>query len=422
MGFFSMKIKTYKIYTSGCKVNQYDSGKLVAELERAGLVAAAENADIAIINSCAVTQTAINKSRRMINKARKENPKAEIRLIGCWAKLKGEKIKKIIDQPTQAGLAMTGRSRYFIKIQDGCEQFCSYCIIPYVRGKLKSRPEAEVTAEIKQAVKAGYGEIVLSGIHLGLYGEGKSLSLRATERSEAISGSSRLTRDCFVAGAPRNDNLVILLKKLIKIKNLGRIRLSSIEITEVTDELIKLMMKSGKICRHLHIPLQSGSDKILKLMNRPYGSKYFAARIRQIRKQVPGIGISTDVITGFPGEGEEEFKETENFIRKIKFSRLHVFPFSPHAKLPAAKLPGQVKENIRLRRARELRKLGVKLAADYKNKFRGKTLEIAVEQIKSDKIIGKTEYYFNLEVRGRKLKNLKIGQIVKVKNPLDKRG
>jgi len=422
MGFFSMKIKTYKIYTSGCKVNQYDSGKLAAELERAGLVAAAENADIAIINSCAVTQTAINKSRRMINKARKENPKAEIRLIGCWAKLKGEKIKKIIDQPTQAGLAMTGRSRYFIKIQDGCEQFCSYCIIPYVRGKLKSRPEAEVTAEIKQAVKAGYGEVVLSGIHLGLYGRKKPLSLRGAPATWQSLVNRVEPEIASLPSVARNDNLAGLLKKLIKIKNLGRIRLSSIEITEVTDELIKLMMKSGKICRHLHIPLQSGSDKILKLMNRPYGSKYFAARIRQIRKQVPGIGISTDVITGFPGEGEEEFKETENFIRKIKFSRLHVFPFSPHAKLPAAKLPGQVKENIRLRRARELRKLGVKLAADYKNKFRGKTLEIAVEQIKSDKIIGKTEYYFNLEVRGRKLKNLKIGQIVKVKNPLDKRG
>jgi len=138
MGFFSMKIKTYKIYTSGCKVNQYDSGKLAAELERAGLVAAAENADIAIINSCAVTQTAINKSRRMINKARKENPKAEIRLIGCWARLKGKKIKKIIDQPTQAGLAMTGRSRYFIKIQDGCEQFAVIALSRMSAANLKA--------------------------------------------------------------------------------------------------------------------------------------------------------------------------------------------------------------------------------------------------------------------------------------------
>jgi len=418
MGFFSMKIKTYKIYTLGCKVNQYDSGKLAAALERAGLTVARRDADITIINSCAVTQTAINKSVRIVKLAKKENPKAEIRVIGCWARLKGEKIKKIIEEPVQAGLAMTERSRYFIKIQDGCEQYCSYCIIPYVRGKLKSRPEAEVIEEVKQAVAAGFGEIVLSGIHLGLYGH--SVMPDSIRHPERLATKKNLDSPpaCASAEGRGNDktSLVILLKKLIKIKNLGRIRLSSIEITEVTDKLVNLLVKPNKICRHLHIPLQSGSDKILKLMNRPYSIKNYESRIKNIREIIPDIAITTDVITGFPGEGEKEFKETENFIKQIKFSRLHIFPFSPHAKLPAAKLPGRVGENQRLKRARVLRKLGIKLMADYKNKFRGKILEIAVEQIKPNKIVGKTEYYFDLEVDRRKLRNVKIGEIVKVKN------
>lgn len=422
-------MKIYKIYTLGCKVNQYDSGKLANELARAGLVMAAENADVAIINSCAVTKTAMIKSGRIIKLAKKQNPKAKIILAGCWPKAGGDKVglagadlivkagevKDVINQifnfprlrqdkqfsifnechnpngQNNKIIINNERARYFIKIQDGCEQYCSYCIIPYARGGLKSRPEAEVAAEIKQAVKAGYGEIVLSGIHLGLYGK--------------------------ESAAARDGNLVSLLKKLIKIKNLGRIRLSSIEITEVTDELISLMMKSGKICKHLHIPLQAGCDSVLKKMNRPYNVEYFKNKIKQIRRAMPDISITTDVITGFPGETEKDFRETEEFIKQIKFSRLHVFPFSAHAKLPAAKMPGQIDEKNKARRAGLLRKLGVKLAADYKKQFRGRELEIAVEQIKQNKIMGKTEFYFDLEIDKAKInRNLKIGQIVKVKN------
>ena len=411
-------MKTYKIYTLGCKVNQYDSGKLASEFTRAGFIAADKNANIAIINSCAVTKTAMIKSGRMIKLAKKENPQAKIVLAGCWpmvgeikeniveadSVIKVADIKKLIKQIynqyrkqpeiasplINSGLVMTGKGRYFIKIQDGCEQFCSYCIIPYTRGKLTSRPAEEIIAEIKQAIKVGYREIVLSGIHLGLYGKENKL---------------------------RNNNLTSLLKKLVSLDGLGRIRLSSIEITEVGAELIKLIKNSGKICRHLHLPLQSGSDKILKLMNRPYGAKYYKNKIKQIGRALPDIAITTDIIAGFPGETEKNFKATEKFIKQIKFSRLHVFPFSAHEKTPAAKMPDQVKEKTKACRAKKLRELGIKLAKDYKNKFKGRELKIAVEQIKSDKIIGKTEFYFEVEVDKRNLKNknIRVGEIIKIK-------
>lgn len=406
-------MKTYKIYTLGCKVNQYDSGKLAGELARAGLSLADKNANLAVINSCAVTKTAMIKSRRMISKAKKENPEAKVILAGCWPRASGDEVKKvgadlilrdgniknlvkqifkqfnnfsIIKTSECHNLAITDKGRYFIKIQDGCEQYCSYCIIPYARGKLTSRPAEEIIAEIKQAIKAGYGEIVLSGIHLGLYGND-------------------------------NNNLTGLLKKLVSLDGLGRIRLSSIEITEVSDELINLTAEAKKICSQLHIPLQSGSDKILKLMNRPYDARYFKNKIKQIRRALPDIAITTDVIAGFPGETEKDFKATEKFSQQINFSRLHVFPFSAHEKTPAAKMPNQVAEKTKARRAKILRELGVKLAQDYKKKFEGRELEIAIEQIKQDKIIGQAEYYFEVEVGRKKIrqKDIKIGEIIRTK-------
>ncbi len=441
------RVKTYKIYTLGCKVNQYDSGSLAAELEMAGFIAIKKNADMAIINSCAVTKTAIVKSCRIVKLAKKENPKAKIILAGCWPRLNGNKIsgvdyiikdkdaskaiKKIFKKCSTPNdkkikLAATDRSRYFIKIQDGCEQYCSYCIIPYVRGKLKSRGEKEIINEITKAVANGYEEVVLSGIHLGLYGKERQLSLRATKRSEAISQTnckvnSKLDRR--VAGAPRNDNLVSLIKKIIKINEFGRVRLSSIEITEVSDELINLMVKEKKICKHLHLPLQAGSDKILKLMNRPYDKKYFLNKVKKIRRVLSDVAITTDVIVGFPGETKKDFEETKKFIQQIKFSRLHVFPFSAHEKTPAASMPNQVEEKEKNRRAAILRKLGVELANSYKKKFKNKNLQVVIERIKSDKTIGKTEYYFDVEFKKSQIvdgefnkKSWPVGKIFQINN------
>lgn len=440
-----MKNIKIKIYTLGCKVNQYDSGKLASELARAGFLIVDKNAGIAIINSCAITKTAMIKSARMVKLARKENPKAKIVLAGCWPKaeeirgnmagadsiIKGTDVFKFLAKTKIKEIKskkiilanQAEHSRYFIKIQDGCEQFCSYCIIPYTRGKLKSRGEREVINEIKQAVKAGYGEIVLSGIHLGLYGKESKLSLRGAPVTKQSLVKFRAREFAALPPAARNDKLTALLKKLIKIKNLGRIRLSSIEITEVTDELINLMVKSKKICRHLHMPTQSGSDKILKLMNRPYDVKYFKNKVAKIKSKMPDIAISTDVIAGFPGETEKDFRATEKFIKLMKFSRLHVFPFSVHEKTPASKFSGQVEEKIKARRAGILRRLGVKLAEDYKKKFKGRELEVAIEQIKQDKIIGKTEYYFDIKAeKGQIIRREAggsvelIGRILKIRN------
>ncbi len=448
-----MKHNKFKIYTLGCKVNQYDAGRLASTLIRTGFAVVNKNADLAIINSCTVTETAVKKCRRMIKLAKKENPGAKIALVGCWPRagevqekvagvdlvLRDSDVNSLVKQifnfprsyvrdkqfspKLRSGqaifkqfnnfsifktnkchnLAMTDRARYFIKIQDGCEQYCSYCIVPYVRGKMTSRPKREVIDEIKEAVEAGYREVVLSGIHLGLYGK--------EVRSKKLPVSPTASR----GGEVRSD-LISILKKIIEINGLGRVRLSSIEITEVSDELINLIAGSKKICRHLHIPLQSGSNKILKLMNRPYSITNYELRIKNIRKIIPDIAITTDIIVGFPGETEKDFRNTMKFIKQIKFSRLHVFPFSAHEKTPAVKFPGQVEEKIKARRAKILRQLGVKLMSDYKKKFKDRELEIVVEQIKQGKIMGKTEYYFEVEVAGKKIKNknLKAGEMVKV--------
>ncbi|MCK4539617.1 tRNA (N(6)-L-threonylcarbamoyladenosine(37)-C(2))-methylthiotransferase MtaB [Candidatus Parcubacteria bacterium] len=390
---------TYKIYTLGCKVNQYDSAVLKSRLNQIGFKECESSADLAIVNTCAVTKTAIHKNSRMFNLAKKENPKAKIVIMGCWPEIDNKilikeqadlirgvgdyerlikRIKRFFPELNEKNklldsIASTDRSRYFLKIQDGCEQFCSYCIIPFTRGKLKSRKSRKVITEVEFAVENGFREIVLSGIHLGLYGREKDFK-------EKI-------------------NLVDLINKLLKIDNLERIRLSSIEVTEVTDELIKLMSENKKICKHLHIPLQNGSDKILKLMNRPYTSGDFQKKVVELRKDMPDIALSTDVIVGFPGETEKDFQDTYNFIKKIKFSRLHVFPFSAHEKTMAFNFPSHLSKEVIKERAKKLRKLGKELEEKYKRKFTGRNLAVIVESKNGAYYIGKTEYYFDIKFK-----------------------
>lgn len=410
-----MKFKNFKIYTLGCKVNQCDSDYLSRKLIAEGLKSVEEKADLVIINSCAVTQTAIRKGRQAIAKAKKENPAAKIVLMGCFPRIYSEsgnlKVNLIIKEKnldnailkiknkfninssdlnefSSCGLkTRKQKAKYFLKIQDGCEQFCSYCIIPYARGKLKSRSEKEILAEFKTAVKAGYSEIILCGIHLGLFGKEKGSKNQKT-------------------------SLLNLLKKSIKIKGLGRIRLSSIELNEVSDDLIKLISQEKKICAHLHIPLQSGCDKILKSMNRPYSKLEFKNKINKIRSKILDIAITTDVIVGFPGETDKDFNETFDFIKEIGFSKLHVFPFSAHEKTPAGKMKNQIKPELVFKRAEKLRNFGRKLEADFKKKFKGKEVEVLVEQIKEGKCLGKTEQYFDLNFKNL---NRRAGDIVKIK-------
>ncbi|HPT08142.1 MAG TPA: tRNA (N(6)-L-threonylcarbamoyladenosine(37)-C(2))-methylthiotransferase MtaB [bacterium] len=398
------KIK-FKILTLGCKVNQYDSAVLANLLNKSGFVnikSDKSKVDLIIINSCSVTTTAISKDRRLISISKKKYPQAKIALIGCWPKIyniknlnvdliSGDKdqiknleaIKKLFvldkkkiskkDFPSCFLNIIEDRSRYFIKVQDGCQQFCSYCVIPFARGPLKSRLVNEILKEISLATKNGFKEIVLSGIHLGLYGQDFSSS---------------------------KENLYSLLKKILDIKNIGRIRLSSIEINEVSDDIINLIATNNKMCRHLHISLQSGSDKILKLMNRPYNTNYFNKRIKKLRKEIPDIAISTDIIVGFPGETKKDFKDTYNFAKKIAFSKIHVFSFSAHEQAPASRFLGQVNKNDIKERSLALRQLSKKLENDYRYRIlkNNKILKVLIENIDQGKIKAKTEFYFDLDI------------------------
>ncbi len=382
---------TYKIYSLGCKVNQYDATKLEASFKKQGLKKTSDKADIAIVYSCSVTGKAVKKNKQMISKARKENRNAKIILAGCWPRVSDIKKKNfgvdfiadsddfsflwnfifnkndnLIDITGQASLVTEqARARYFIKVQDGCEQFCSYCIIPYARGPLQSRNKKEIITEIEGAIKKGFREIVLSGIHLGLYGYDSDYKL------------------------------INLVSDILKIKDIGRVRLSSIELNEIGDDLIDLMI-NNKLCKHLHIPLQSGCDKILNKMKRPYNTGHFKNRIKEIREKVLEIAITTDVIVGFPGENDEDFEITKKFVEKINFSRLHVFSFSAHKKTPAYSMPDQVEQGTIARRAKNLRLLNEKLESDYKNNFKGQKLEVVIEHPYKGKTRMKSEYYFDI--------------------------
>jgi len=430
-----MKKISFKIYSLGCKVNQYDGAVLGRLLKETGFMEG-EKPDLVVINTCSVTQRAITKDKQLINDLRRKFLGAKFLIMGCWPQTDNEakknyqnkdfifwgvgeleqlsikiknlfkdyfnnldklknrkninqaerrinKIKNLSNKLLISGLlAPTDRSRYFLKIADGCNQFCSYCLIPFARGRLISRSQEDIISEAEAATKAGYREIVLSGIHLGRYGEDFN---------------------------NKKTNLASLLKKILKIKNLGRIRLSSIEINEVSDELIKLIIKNDKICRHLHISLQSGSDKILKLMKRPYNKKYFLNKVNRIKHHLPEIAISTDIIVGFPGENALDFKETYRFAEKLAFSNIHVFSFSAHKLTAAYKLPDKVSISDIKHRSLELRKLSIRLENKYKHYilkiYSDKPLKLIKEQSRQiDKIRAKTEFGFDLMISPKKAK------------------
>ncbi len=421
-----MKKAKFKVYALGCKVNQYDAGKLSSGLSSAGFQYVESDADFAIIYSCAVTGSAITKSRQAVRKAQKENPKAKIILSGCWPRTyrdEAESLEGVDLVLAKAGpkeVLMAARElygfdfkdsrescisqnsnrggRYFIKVQDGCEQFCSYCVIPYARGPLTSRRSDEIMEEAKTAVAVGFPELVLSGIHLGLYG------VEHVKKDDAESGME----------------LYKLIEQLSSIDGLKRIRLSSIEITEVSDKLISLFKKNEKLCHHLHIPLQSGCDKVLKNMKRPYNTSFFEKRLKKIFKAVPDIAITTDVIVGFPGETDVDFSVTESFCSRVGFSRLHVFPFSAHPLTPAFSMSGAVKEEKKKERASKLRKLSSKLENQYRRKFVGREMEVLVESFSNKEFKGITSNYLEVSfpassiISANKNKKNLIGQMVSI--------
>ena len=393
-------MKTLNFYSIalGCKVNQYDLALLKKEFLSRGWRYDKNKPDLVIINTCAVTKKAITKDRQVYHKLKNLYPQARFLIMGCWPQVSTDLEKEAADlilwgvgdndgllkklaltfpslsdlPVSESGLLVpSDRSRYFLKVGDGCNQFCTYCIIPYARGRITSRKSEDLVAEVTAAVAAGYGEIVLSGIHLGRYGE----------------------------DLKEGESLVTLLKKLLVIKGLGRLRLSSIEINEVDDNLIMLMKSEPQICRHLHISLQSGSDKILKAMNRPYDTAYFSERLEKLRAALPEIAISTDIIVGFPGETEIDFSKTLAFAARMRFSKIHVFPFSAHEQTKAFNLPNKVSTIEKKNRAAQLRQLSDELTSIYYKemikKLQGQGVLVVAEP-NPNGLEGKTEFYFNV--------------------------
>ena len=410
------------IHSLGCKVNIYESEFLVSLLKKNNdrIVDFSSFSDIYIINTCSVTNESDRKSRKAISQARKNNPNAIIIVMGCYSQLKAdeieadiiignkdkskiielineyqakkEKVKKIYDlkHTTFENMEIDkfiNHTRAFVKIQDGCNAFCSYCIIPYTRGNIRSKNKEDVINEIKKLVDNGYQEIVLTGIHTGKY------------------------------GIDLNTNLETLLKELVKIKGLYRLRLSSIEINEITEGIIKLIKENNIMAKHLHIPLQSGSDKILKLMNRHYDTKYFYEKIKKIREEIPDISITTDLIVGFPYETEECFAETIDLLKKIKFSHIHTFPYSKRDGTKASLMP-QIDGNIKKKRVKELLEISNYYESEFYKQSINKIYD-GVSEVKEDKTIIHTTNFIPViipnKISNNKIVNIKITKVDNLK-------
>ena len=400
-------MKTVGICTLGCKVNTYESEFIINELKKNDYEIKDFNdiCDIYIINTCTVTNTSDIKSRKMIRSAINRNKDALVIAMGCFIEANHDfnedgvsiylgnkdksRIIELIDNYYEnkeivkdfreneltkfEDMFITnfpGRTRAFVKIQDGCENFCSYCIIPFVRGKCRSKDFDKVIEEVKSLVENGYKEVVLTGIHTGNY------------------------------GVDKNTNFATLLKELVKIEGLDRLRISSIEVTELTDEVLDVIKNNPKIVDHMHIPLQAGSDKILKLMNRKYDLEYFKDKINKIRSIRPNISITTDIIVGFPEENEEDFNNTLETVKEINFSKVHVFPYSLRSGTVAFNMKNQVDGNIKKERARRLLELSKKQEIDYFNKFINKDVEVLIENNRDGYSYGHTGNYLHVKVEG----------------------
>ena len=381
-------------HTLGCKVNQYESEKIRESLERAGFATVSFNspADVCIINTCSVTGVADSKSRAAVRRALKLNPDAFVVVSGCYAELEPAQIAEIegvglvvpnsekdaIPERIIARFAVSYsdqqitrprmRTRAVVKVQDGCDQFCSYCVIPYARSGKTSRPLDDVIAELQSLADFGYKEVVLAGIRLGSYQHGDS-------------------------------KLPELIRKAAQIEGIERIRLSSIEPWEV-DEALLDAMSSPKVCRHLHIPLQSGDDDTLRRMNRPYDTIKYRSIINKVRSRIPGIGITTDVIVGFPGETDEAFDNTSALIRNIDFSRLHVFRYSARKRTKACDLPDQIDANIKKARAERLTELGNLGMKRFASTLIGDMLNVLIETGTPNDLKGFADNYVEVTFPG----------------------
>ena len=394
--------------TLGCKVNQYETELIREQLEKSGFnpVSFGEKAGLYIINTCSVTEKAAQKSIELIKKAR--NRSSLLLVTGCYAEAEKDKLKKMFPwvdlvvenkEKSNIGNIINGNgknhqekqtyignfnahNRAFVKVEDGCNQFCTYCIIPYVRGKeIRSRSLSEVLREMEGLAEQGFKEIVLTGINLGLYG---------TDLNPQV-------------------KLVNLLKKAECLEEKIRIRLSSLEPHLLSMELIDFMAQSSWICPHLHLPLQSGDVEILKRMGRRYALEEYSRLLRKVREKIPSVAITSDVMVGFPGEEEPHFSNTYRFLQEMKFSRLHIFRFSPRKGTRAYSIKPRIEEKVKKERSKLLRDLGNKLSQDFASQFLGKTLTVLVENRRDPEcgsLVGYTENYIRVFFQGEeKLKN-----------------
>src|SRR5699024_6651061 len=415
--------KTVAFSTLGCKVNHYETEAMWQIFKDAGYsrVDFEDNADVFFVNTCTVTNTGDKKSRQVIRRAIRQNPDAVIAVSGCYAQTAPKEIEaipgvdviigtenrdKLIDyveqyheerQPiNQVQNIMkkrtfeemdvpyfTDRTRATLKIQEGCNNFCTFCIIPWARGLMRSRDPEKVIEQAKKLVDSGYKEIILTGIHTGGYGEDL-----------------------------KDYNLAMLLRDLEKVEGLNRLRISSIEASQLTDEVLDVIYNSNKIVRHFHIPVQSASDTVLKRMRRKYTMDFYESRILRLKEMMPGAAITSDVIVGFPGETEEEFMETYNFIKKHHFSELHVFPYSTRTGTPAARMKDQIDNETKYERVQRLIELSDELALSYAEKFKDDVLEIIPEKIEDGMLVGHADNYMKIAVNGDESLT---GELVKVK-------
>jgi threonylcarbamoyladenosine tRNA methylthiotransferase MtaB len=418
-------LKKAAFYTLGCKVNQYETEAMIESFENAGyeIVDYSEYADVYIINTCTVTNMGDRKSRHIIRRALEKNPNAFVAVAGCYSQMapkevleipgvslvvgtnersrivelveyaeaKGEKldlvedIMKVREFEEMFIRNYKSRTRAFLKIQEGCDQYCTYCIIPYARGHIRSRKPDSIIAEVIELAGNGFKEVVLTGIHVASYG--KDLG---------------------------NTSLIEIIERIHNIDGIERIRMSSVDPNAMTDEFIDRLRKLPKICRHFHLSLQSGCDETLKRMNRHYTTEEYKRAVGKLREVFADVAITTDLIVGFPGETEEEFQKTVDFINEISFSAMHVFKYSPRKGTPAAKYQNQVTPQVKDARSKLIISIAGKNEKKFKKSFIGKKMKVLYEQSIDEKnsiFEGLTENYIRVVSESRE--NLK-GKIIEV--------
>ncbi len=395
--------------TLGCKVNQYDTQAMQELFENAGyeIVSFQELADVYVINTCTVTQTSDKKSRQLVSRAHAQNPRGMVVVTGCYAQQSPERAMELPGVRLVLGTAERnqivahveraweetancvrdirkervfeeisavheGKTRAHLKIQDGCDQYCSYCIIPYVRGPVRSRQLAQVVSEAKKLAQAGFCEIVLTGIHLMSYGK----DLADTELIDAVDA-------------------------ITEIDGIRRIRLGSLEPAWIEERVVRAWAENPKVCRQFHLSLQSGCDTVLKRMNRRYTAAKYAEAVACLRENMPGCAITTDVIAGFAGETEEEHRKTLAFAEKMAFARMHVFPYSQRKGTKAAEMPGQVPKAVREKRAQELIALGERMAKEYLHAAIGSVQDVLIEHSENGWGEGYTGTYIRTRAPGK---------------------